>query len=170
MFILGVVVLGIVITVPFSVLLSIWESLASNLGIVGGNVRTHSQPLGIVGPSFSIPNNRPETNESPTRLDDGRCQESESMGLLREHDFNQPGVISFSLRIPILMQARLQEFDLHNESLFLQKLYTALTSDSLLTEQAIVRKVELSIVKFGQRVFFWASIPDEFVTDFGLIQ
>jgi hypothetical protein len=33
--------------------------------------------------------------------------------------------------------------------------WTSLKSDSLLTVQAIVRQVEPSIVKFGQRVFFF---------------
>jgi hypothetical protein len=86
----------------------------------------------------------------------------------REHDLDQPGVL-FIAPYPDPEQAHLQQFDLRNESLYIQELYTALKSNPFLTAGAIVKKIEPALVKFGQKVFC-AAVPDEFVTDVALIQ
>jgi hypothetical protein len=139
-------------------------------------VRPHSQfnLLGVVGPSFGTPKQKDQKQtNSPNSF--GWWTVSTISGTRSWP--TKVCVPSFLLRVPILEHAApFNNSIFHNESLFFfvsRTLHCIEKLTHFCTVQAIVRKVEPSIVKFCQRVFFFffcALIPDEFATDFGLIQ
>lgn len=84
-----------------------------------------------------------------------------------DQELDAPGIM-FMAPYPDSKQAHLQQFDLKNESLFLQELYTALKANPRLTGGEVATIVQKEIVEFGQKVFV-SSHPIEFMQDLALI-
>jgi hypothetical protein len=84
-----------------------------------------------------------------------------------EQDLDQPGVL-FIAPYADPAQARVQQNDLKNESIFVQELYTALKSTPAMTARQVVAKIEPELRRFGLKVFC-SSQPKEFKSEIPLI-
>jgi hypothetical protein len=84
-----------------------------------------------------------------------------------EQDLDQPGVL-FIAPYADPAQAKVQQNDLKNESIFVQEVYTALKGTPSMTADKLVAKIEGELRRFGLKVFC-SSHPKEFKSEIPLI-
>ena len=85
----------------------------------------------------------------------------------KAHHLSEPGVL-YITAYPDDRQAHLQQFDLKDESIFIQAVYTALKGKPTIKAAELVRTVDKEIHEFGQKVYC-SSDPDEFRTELAMI-